>query len=53
MTDGSQRTAKTIRIYEGAYHQARIAAVTSKKSLGQWLEEAIRDKLAKEESTAK
>ncbi len=48
MTDGSQRTAKTIRIYEDAYHQARIAAVTSKKSLGQWLEEAISEKVAKE-----
>ncbi len=53
MTDGFQRTAKTIRIYEGAYHQARIAAVTSKKSLGQWLEEAISEKLAKEETADK
>ncbi len=51
MTDGSQRTAKTIRIYEDAYHQARVAAVTSKKSLGQWLEEAISEKLAREETT--
>ncbi len=48
MNNGPQRTAKTIRICEDAYHQARVAAVTSKKSLGQWLEEAISEKLAKE-----
>ena len=30
MTDGSQRTAKTIRLYEATYHQVRVAAVTSK-----------------------
>ena len=53
MTDGAQRTAKTIRIHEDAYHQARIAAVTSKKSLGQWLEEAINEKLNKEETAGK
>jgi len=53
MTDGAHRTAKTIRIYEDAYHQARVAAVTSKKSLGQWLEEAISEKLAKEEPAGK
>ena len=53
MTDGSQRTAKTIRLYEDAYHQARVAAVTSKKSLGQWLEEAISEKLAREGTTGK
>ncbi len=48
MSDGAQRTVKTIRIYEDAYHQARVAAVTSKKSMGQWLEEAISEKLARE-----
>ena len=53
MADESRRTAKTIRIYENAYHQARVGAVTSKKSLGQWLEEAISEKLAKEATSAK
>ena len=48
MSDSAQRTAKTIRICADAYHQARVAAVTSKKSLGQWLEEAISEKLARE-----
>ncbi len=48
MNNGPQRTAKTIRICEDAYHQARVAAVTTRMSLGQWLEEAISEKLAKE-----
>ena len=42
------RTAKTIRMNEEKYHLARVAAVTSKKSLGQWLEEAIDEKLERE-----
>ncbi len=48
MNNGPQRTVKTIRIYEDAYHQARVAAVTSKMSLGQWFEEAISEKLARD-----
>jgi len=48
MNNGPQRTVKTIRIFEDAYHQARIAAVTSRMSLGQWFEEAISEKLARE-----
>ena len=48
MNNGPKRTVKTIRIYEDAYHQARVAAVTSKKTIGQWLEEAISEKLARE-----
>ncbi len=48
MNNGPQRTAKTIRIFEDAYHQARVAAVTSRMSLGQWLEGAISEKLARE-----
>jgi len=32
-------------------HQARVAAVTQKKTLGQWLEEAIVDKIEREKKT--
>lgn len=39
------RAAKTIRMNEDVYHEARVAAVTSRKSLAEWLEEAIREKL--------
>ncbi len=48
MNNGPQRTAKGIRIFEDAYHQARVAAVTSRMSLVQWFEEAISEKLARE-----
>ena len=30
-------------------HKARVAAVTQKKTLGQWLEEAIIEKIEKEQ----
>jgi predicted HicB family RNase H-like nuclease len=49
MHNGSEKTAKTIRMSEEAYHLARVAAVTAKKSLGQWLEEAIMEKLNREQ----
>ena len=44
----SERTAKTIRIMDDVYYQARVAAVRSRKSLGQWLEGAILEKLERE-----
>jgi len=49
---GRPRTGRTpnisIRINPDAYHVARIAAVTARQTLGQWLEEAIREKLERE-----
>jgi len=38
----------SIRANPEVLHQARIAAVTQKKTLGQWLEEAIVEKIEKE-----
>ena len=49
MRDKSARKAKTIRMDEGVYHQARVAAVISSKSLGQWIEEAVAEKLNNED----
>jgi len=44
----SRRTPNTsIRINPEAIHKARIAAVTQRKTLGQWLEEAIAEKIEK------
>ena len=40
---------RSIRANPEILHQARIAAVTQKKTLGQWLEEAIVDKIEKEQ----
>ena len=34
-----------------AYQQARVAAVVSRKKLGVWLAEAIREKIAREGGT--
>ena len=48
MPHDAERKAKTIRMNEEVYHHARVAAVTSRKSLGQWLEEAIAEKLDRE-----
>ncbi len=48
MQQDAERKAKTIRMNEEVYHHARVAAVTSRKSLGQWLEEAIAEKLERE-----
>jgi len=40
---------KTIRANPEVFHQARVAAVTQKKMLGQWLEEAIVEKIQREQ----
>jgi predicted HicB family RNase H-like nuclease len=39
----------SVRVDPQVLHQARIAAVTSKKTLGQWLEEAIQEKIARKQ----
>ena len=39
----------SIRIDPEALYQARVAAVTARKTLGQWLEEAIREKVEREQ----
>ncbi len=41
----------SIRMSPDVLHQARIAAVTKKKTLGQWLEEAIVEKIEREQKS--
>jgi len=41
----------SIRISPDIIHKARVAAVTQKKTLGQWLEEAIEEKIERESRT--
>ena len=43
----------SIRVNPEVFHQARIAAVTRKKMLGQWLEEAIMEKIDREQKQGK
>jgi predicted HicB family RNase H-like nuclease len=40
----------SIRIEPEALYKARIAAVIARKTLGQWLEEAIEEKLKNEKN---
>lgn len=48
MEGKSKRQFAGIRIQREILHQARVAAVIQKKTLGQWLEEAIAEKIEKE-----
>ena len=47
------KTPRNIRIRPSVLHQARVAAVTQKKTLGQWLEEAIMEKIDREQKQSK
>ena len=38
----------SLRINPDAYHAARIEAVTARKTVGQWIEEAINEKIERE-----
>ncbi len=42
----------TIRIDPETLHQARVAAVTERKTLGTWLEEAIQEKIGRGQKDA-
>lgn len=43
----------SIRVDPEVLHKARVAAVTQKKTLGQWLEEAIIGKIEREQKLNK
>ena len=53
---GRPRTGITpnvsIRLDPDVYQQARVAAVTARKTVGQWMADAIREKLAREKEDA-
>ena len=42
------KPTNSIRIDPEFLHRARVAAVTAKKTLGEWLEEAIGEKITRE-----
>ena len=48
MKDKQRRDAVGIRISRDLLHQAKIAAVIRRKTLGKWLEEAIEEKVERE-----
>lgn len=47
------KVPRNIRIRPSVLHQARVAAVIQKKTMGQWLEEAILEKIEKEQKQSK
>lgn len=47
------KTPRNIRIRPSVLHQARVAAVMQKKTLGKWLEEAIMEKIDREQKQGK
>jgi len=49
MKQSRRKPNVNIRIDPNAVHQARVAAITQKKTLGRWLEEAIAEKIEREE----
>jgi len=57
MRTGRPRTGRkpntSIRVDLTILHQARVAAVIKRKTLGQWLEEAILEKIEKEQKLGK
>lgn len=49
MKQSGQKPTTSIRVDPAILHQARVAAVIQKKTLGRWLEEAIVEKIAREQ----
>jgi hypothetical protein len=48
MVKKRNRPNVSIRVYPEILHQAHIAAVTKEQIIGEWLEEAIKEKIARE-----
>ena len=48
MKENKSKPNVSIRIDKDILHKAKVAAVTEKKTLGEWLEEAIKQKIERE-----
>ena len=48
MKESRRKPNVSIRIDKDALHEAKVAAVAAKKTLGDWLEEAIKEKIERE-----
>ena len=53
MSEEEAREGKYIKLKPSILKKARLRAVSSDKTLGEWLEEAIEEKAAREEKKAK
>ena len=45
MQTNTERVIKSIRLKDELHHRARVAAITARQSRGEWIEEAINEKL--------
>ena len=53
MKQSKRKPTTSIRVNLDILHQARVAAVMQKKTLGRWLEEAIMEKVDREQKQSK
>ena len=53
MNEKVLRKPRNIKINPDVLHEARVEALRSRKTLGEWLEEAIQEKVAREEKKLK
>ena len=53
MNEKPVRKPRSIKIDPEALHRARVEALRSKKTVGEWLEEAIDEKIEREEKKVK
>ena len=53
MNEKSVRKPRNVLINPEALHKARVEALHGKRSLGEWLEELIEEKVAREEREQK
>ena len=53
MKTTERRPITAIRIKPDIFHKGRVAAITEKKTLGQWLEEAIVEKIERGQKLSK
>ena len=53
MNEKPVRKPRNVKIDPEALHKARVEALRSKKTLGEWLEEAIDEKIEREQKKLK
>jgi predicted HicB family RNase H-like nuclease len=53
MKQSKSKPNMSIRIDPEILHKAKVAAVTAKKTLGEWLEQAIIEKISREDRITK
>jgi len=53
MNEKPVRRPRNVKINPETLHRARVEALRSKKTLGEWLEQAIEEKIEREEKKVK